>query len=57
MDAILLIIGIVSDNAQLRIEKQKVPHCWNNFKIKYQNRRKRQNHTTTHFTGLVVTPQ
>jgi len=27
-------------------KKKKIPHCHNNSKIKYQNRRKRQNHYT-----------
>ena len=31
-----------------KIEKQKIPYCWNNSKIKYQNRRKRQNQPTYH---------
>jgi len=27
----------------LKKKQQTIPHYWNNFKIQYQNRRKRQN--------------
>jgi len=30
----------------IKMKNKKIPHCWNNSKIKYQNCRKRQNQYT-----------